>query len=619
MNAKHAARTMIAAPLGGAWGGALVGLAETAVILTTAAPGDEYWLLPYAVVSYGLCGMLVALLYGGAALTMQLVGRAPGRNPLGEGAALALLCLGCAVMRYHVVQRVFHEELVTLSASGIVTHVVIVAVVGACALLIRWLAALLLRYRRGLATAAAGLVACLAISSGAAVLASPHAAEPAVRRPTTSGPPAHPNIILIIADTLRADALSCYGAPAGTTPSLDRFAGEAVRFANTFSQATWTRPSIATILTGLYPSVHGAVHKMDALPDGVTTLAEALRGNGYWTAGVVSNINVAPVFNFQQGFEEYTYLAPAFYFWATDSATQLAIYKGLRVLHERLFRERIYFYHYYQDAQVVDDAVAKFLGQKPPQPFFLLIHYMDPHDPYFEIPYNGHGVARVTTPNPPADQAERLHHLYLGEVTYLDGYLGTLIARLKSQGLYDNTVLAITADHGEEFQDHGGWWHGTSLYQEQMHVPLIVKRAPEPRAGAVESRFARSLDISATVMAAAGLPIPTEFEGQDLFAPQSDPNPPLFAEEDLEGNVLTSYRVGSWKIITANPTNPRGLKPVELYDLSRDPGEHQNLAVTEAARTQEMLRGLTEEREHILKQMRLGAAGDGLNAVDHRS
>jgi len=619
VNAKHAARTMIAAPLGGAWGGALVGLAETAVILTTAAPGDEYWLLPYAVVSYGLCGMLVALLYGGAALTMQLVGRAPGRNPLGEGAALALLCLGCAVMRYHVVQRVFHEELVTLSASGIVTHVVIVAVVGACALLIRWLAALLLRYRRGLATAAAGLVACLAISSGAAVLASPHAAEPAVRRPTTSGPPAHPNIILIIADTLRADALSCYGAAAGTTPSLDRFAGEAVRFANTFSQATWTRPSIATILTGLYPSVHGAVHKMDALPDGVTTLAEALRGNGYWTAGVVSNINVAPVFNFQQGFEEYTYLAPAFYFWATDSATQLAIYKGLRVLHERLFRERIYFYHYYQDAQVVDDAVAKFLGQKPPQPFFLLIHYMDPHDPYFEIPYNGHGVARVTTPNPPADQAERLHHLYLGEVTYLDGYLGTLIARLKSQGLYDNTVLAITADHGEEFQDHGGWWHGTSLYQEQMHVPLIVKRAPEPRAGAVESRFARSLDISATVMAAAGLPIPTEFEGQDLFAPQSDPNPPLFAEEDLEGNVLTSYRVGSWKIITANPTNPRGLKPVELYDLSRDPGEHQNLAVTEAARTQEMLRGLTEEREHILKQMRLGAAGDGLNAVDHRS
>jgi len=612
-------RTVVAGALGGAWGGAIVGLAETTLIVTTTAPGEEYWLLPYAVVSYGLFGMVVGLLYGFLALATEFAGRAAGQNPMGVGAALALLSLGFAVMRYHIVQRVFHEELVTLSASGIATHLGIIAVVGGLALLIRWVGAVLLRYRRGLVTAAAGLACCLAISSGAAVLASQHTVEPVVRHTTAGRAQAHPNVILIIADTLRADALSCYAAPPGTTPAVDRFAGEAVRFENTFSQSTWTRPSIATILTGLYPSVHGAVHKMDALPDGVTTLAEALRANGYWTAGVVSNINVAPVFNFQQGFEEYTYLAPDFYFWATDSVTQLAIYKGLRVLHERLFRDRIYFYHYYQDAQIVDDAVAKWLDQKPPHPFFLFIHYMDPHDPYFEIPYNGHGVARVITPNPPADQADRLHHLYMGEVTYLDRYLGLLISRLKSIGLYDDTVLAVTADHGEEFQEHGGWWHGTSLYQEQMHVPLIVKRAPEPRAGTVESRFARSLDIASTLMAAAGLQVPAEFEGQDLFAPHGAQEPPLFAEEDLEGNVLASFRIGAWKLITANANNPRGLKPVELYDLSQDPGEHRNLALSEVARTQEMLRGLAEEREHILKSTRFGTAEDSQHGTDHRS
>jgi arylsulfatase A-like enzyme len=583
--------------------GAIVGLAETAVVVATTAPAEEYWLLPYAVVSYGLLGALLGLAYAVAVVAANVVSIGTDRNPFGGAAAWSLFLLGCAVMRYHVIQRMFHEELVMFSISGLITHLAIIVTVGGLALLVRRGGTILLRHRRGLLTAAAGLVLCLVISSGAAVLASPGASEPPVRRGgrLASG---RPNIVLIIADTLRADALSCYGAPAGSTPALDRFAADAVRFENAFSQSTWTRPSIATILTSLYPSVHGAVHKMDALSDRVTTVAEALRANGYWTAGVVSNINVAPVFNFNQGFDEYTYLAPAFYFWATDSATQLAIYKGLRVLHERLFREYIYYYHYYQDAQIVDETVTKWLAHAPPQPFFLLIHYMDPHDPYFEIPYNGRGVARVTTPNPPPAQRDRLHQLYAEDASYLDGYLDTLFSRFKSLGLYDDSVIAVTADHGEEFQDHGGWWHGTSLYQEQVHVPLIVKRAHEERGGTVESGIARSLDIAPTLMAAAGLPAPAEFSGHDLFASPPANTPPLFAEEDLEGNVLASLRIGSWKIITANASNPRGLNPVELYDLSLDPGERQDLAAAEPGRTQQMLRALAEERERILAQAR---------------
>jgi arylsulfatase A-like enzyme len=191
--------------------------------------------------------------------------------------------------------------------------------------------------------------------------------------------------------------------------------------------------------------------------------------------------------------------------------------------------------------------------------------------------------------------------LYGEDVAYLDANLETLLARLRSLGLYEDTVIAITADHGEEFQDHGGWWHGTSLYEEVVHIPLMVKRAHESRAGTVEERPARTLDIAPTLMVAAGYPEPKAFAGRDLFgAAEGDAEAaPLFAEEDLEGNVLASLRVGPWKIITANPTNPRGLQPVELYDLSRDASEHHNLAVEEPGRTAEMLRLLTQERSRI--------------------
>ncbi len=475
------------------------------------------------------------------------------------------------------------------------------------------------RHQRGLTGAAVGLVFCLGICSGAAVLAAPHSEVLAVNRSTSPAAKGHPNVILIIADTLRADAVGSQGGRPSASPALDQFAAEGVRFVDAYSQSTWTRPSIATILTSLYPSVHGLMHKLDPLPDQVTTLAEALKASGYWTAGFVSNINVAPVFNFQQGFDEYRYLTPDFYFGATDSATRLAIYKGLRVMRERFFRDRISFNNYYQDAQVVDAAVARWLEERPPSPFFLLIHYMDPHDPYFEMPYNGKGVARVNNPDPPAARKDELHHLYMGDVTYLDRYLGVLMSRLKSLGLYEDSVVVVTADHGEEFQEHGGWWHGTTLYQEQVHVPLIVKRAHELQPGAVRSDIVRSVDVAPTLMTAAGLTAPREFAGRDLFSPPNGEPEPLFAEEDFEGNVLASLRFGSWKVMTANPDNPRGLKPVELYDLSRSPAEQQNLAAVEPAQTTEMLQRLAQERARIFRRSPLSGVGNPGHVADHRS
>lgn len=584
----------VLAILGGGWGGALAGLAEAVLITATAAPPDEYWLFPMAMLWYGLlgCGLgLAALLVVGG---LQRLRRRWLSAPLGLGIAAAFAMLAFVVGRYHVAQRVYAEQLETLTLQGLIVHAGLLAVAVGSGLVLGWLGQRLQRPQRRPMIVAAAWLACLAVVGLAVEAATPVAEQP-VRQASASAAE-HPNIILIVVDTLRADAVGVHGAGPAATPHLDRLARDAVRFEQAYAQSSWTRPSIATILTGLYPSAHGAVRKLDPLPDEITTIAETLRSSGYWTAGFVSNINVAPIFNFQQGFAEYRYLAPSFYFGATDSATRLAIYKGLRVLRERLFGHRKYFYHYYQDAEVVNDAVIDWIGQQPPSPFFLLVHYMDPHDPYFEIPYDGYGVARVSNPTPPADSAPELRRLYAEDVAYFDEHLGRLLQRLRDAGLYDRSIIALTADHGEEFLDHQGWWHGTTLYEEQIHVPLIVRRPAEPQAGRVEAEPVRTLDIVPTLLSAAALPVPVAVQGRDLFSGAVDGPPALYAEEELEGNVLAAIRQGDWKLVTANPGNPRGLQTLELYDLRNDPGEHNNLAPAEPARVQALLQELERQR-----------------------
>lgn len=583
---------LAAGALGGGLAGSLVGLGEASLIVTASGAPEEYWLFPFGIFYYGLFGAVIGAVT--ALLTAFVFGEDRRRDAFGLAAAAALLPLGFAVGRYHVVQRIFHEELATFSATGLAVHA---GLIGATAVLCAGLFVALRRLagrRLGMAGLAAGLVATLVVSAAVAAATSTGPQTEITRSaPRRQGT----NVVLIIADTLRDDAFANRTRGDVEKSGMSRLAADGVRFENAYVQASWTRPSIATILTSLYPSQHGATHKMDPLPDDVTTLAEAMREEGYWTAGVVSNINIAPIFNFQQGFGEYAYLEPDFYFGATDSATRLAIYKGLRVARERLFGSYIYFNNYYQDAEVVGDAVRTWLDAKPPEPFFLLIHYMDPHDPYFEMPYNGRGVARVSRPNPPAAEAQPLRRLYDEGVVYLDEHLAEILGQLRARGLYDDSVVALLADHGEEFHEHGGWWHGTTLYEEQVRVPLVIKRARETRPGTTEARRVQTVDVAPTLMAAAGLPVPREFFGEDLFSPEAGSRDNgIFAEEDLEGNVLSSLIDGDWKIITANPGNPRGLQPIELYHLAQDATESNNLASSRPEEVTRLLHRLEKQR-----------------------
>ena len=555
----------------GALGGALLGLGESGLVTWTSAAADEYWLFLFGALAYGgIC----ALFGFAAAVAWQVIrgGRAGTFELAQVGAGLGFLPPALFVTRYHVSKRIFNEQLGFASFADIIAHVLIVIGVTIAAILV--VAVVRLVFRR---LGAAGPAIGFAALAGVAVLIGFVAGGGGDASPTrtATGDRARPNVILIIADTLRAD-LAAEQAQRAPDGGLARLRRDGVAFDAAYAQASWTRPSVATILTGQYPSTHGAIHKMDFMSNRVQTLAKVLREAGYWTAGVTTNINVAPIFNLHQGFAEFAYLEPSFYFGATDSAAKLVIYKTLRAVREKFFANRVHFKHFYQDGMVVNDRVTEWLAESPPSPFFLFVHYMDPHDPYFEIPYNGRGVARVTNPSPAAERADELRSLYVQGVQYLDERLAELIEALQGAGVYDDSVVVFVSDHGEEFHDHDGWWHGTTLYDEQLHVPLVMKLPGNAKGGERRTDVARTLDIATSILGTLEMRPPGEFQGIDLIRQTVDE--PVIAEEDLEGNRIFAIRDGDWKLIVANAGNPRGLAPKELYDVARDPREQNNLA-----------------------------------------
>jgi len=249
--------------------------------------------------------------------------------------------------------------------------------------------------------------------------------------------------------------------------------------------------------------------------------------------------------------------------------------------------------HYYQDAEVVTKEAEEFMDRHASKRFFLFLHYMEPHDPYFVHPYDGEGYARVSQPNPPGELAPRYSQVYDGEVSYLDGWIANLMSYLKRKGLYEDCLVIFTSDHGEEFYEHKGWWHGKTLYEEQLHVPLIIRLPGSRLAGEVRQEFARLLDVAPTILALAGFPKPEEMQGRNLFSDQ-EASQFVFAEEDHEGNILQSASTGEWKLILANQGNPRGLEPIELYNLATDPEETKNLA-EENPEAVNLLRGFIEQ------------------------
>jgi len=390
-----------------------------------------------------------------------------------------------------------------------------------------------------------------------------------------------PNVIIILPDALRADRLSCYGYTGHQTPHIDALAHDAVLYRHMTGQAAWTKPSCATILTSLYPSSHRAQQQEDALPDEVTTLAEVLAANGYHTAAFFTNHNLRAEFNFQQGYDEYYWLGPEGSSQTLDGQT------------------------YYQEAELVNQQVLAWLESNRKQPFFLYVHYMDPHRPYFEHPYNGRGE---DPRGKELSDAPRLSALYDGEVRYTDEHVGALLDGLKRLGLYDRSLIVFTADHGEEFQEHGGWAHCQTLYQEIV-VPLIIRYPGGDRAGTVDEGLARSLDIAPTILDVAGIQQPAAMEGVSLRLPANSPARAqwVFSEEVFRAGML-AVRTPQYKLIRATEGQDRGRGLVQLYDLIADPGETRNLADDQPAMVSRLSTHMDQALAHAVQ---MAVAGKG--------
>jgi len=412
--------------------------------------------------------------------------------------------------------------------------------------------------------------------------------------------PNSPNIILIIADALRADYLPAYNPDIETkTPELDKFIEKSILFKDCSSLASWTKPSFASIYTGVIPLQHQATTKNAVINPDLPTVAEVLSKKGYLTKGYANNPNVHSLFGFNKGFVEYTELQPNRVFFASDSSAKLTIYEILRRVYGKISSILLKILNkppdvrgYYQPAEVVTSEAIQWIDNRPykDHPFYLVLHYMDTHDPFFHPEKNTFYPRALLGNTPKSHLTPLMRDAYIAEIEYLDKYLGKFLNELEKRGLLTNSYIIFTADHGEEFEDHQGWWHGYTLYQEMLHVPLIIK-VPDTYAGENNTNqkvedLVRHIDLSATITAIADITQPETFAGRPLLSKDGkiikhEDEVVAWAENETEGQIMQSIRDKDQKLILANPDNPRGFKPEELYDLSKDPKEKNNLSANE--------------------------------------
>lgn len=608
---------------GGLIAGAIVGLCEAMYILGGASTG-EYGALLYSTVLYGFLGACGGTGIGVGLVVLGFLKLKFAQHWVFILSFLGILCgMGLVITRYVANKAIYLEQGVPMKGMLIILGVyTLVGLVGL------WLGRILLTQTpfkilltlRGTSAAYSALIMLTWVFSFSPDKAA-QSGELAPEREQSEALQERPNMLLIMVDTLRADYLGTYGFDGDISPHQDSLAQDGVVFEKAYAAASWTRASTASLFTAMSPSAHSCDVKVAMLPDDVTTIAELLQEQGYITAGLPNNINVTRSFNFQQGFDWFEYQAPEYIAGATESSSQLSMYNVVRKVRDRLTGGKKRVEDYYQPADVVLGEVKRFASANKDRRWFTFAHLMEPHDPYFERPFTGEGIGRAEMENPPPELAPVMRKAYEQEITWMDEELGKFFDWMKAEGLYDNTIIVITSDHGEEFLEHDGWWHGTTLYDEQIHIPLIVKLPNNQWAGTRVPWQVRQLDIPATLAVMGGARLPVEWQGDDLFEedfsavaavlnapPKADnedaedteegavddidapPGTPtveelknhrervVLSEENFEGNVLASVRGDGWKYIRANEGNPRGLATEELYDVVVDPGENKNLA-----------------------------------------
>jgi len=381
------------------------------------------------------------------------------------------------------------------------------------------------------------------------------------------GSQAPPNLLIVVVDTLRRDHLGAYGYERDTSPHIDALAAESFLFRRAYTAAPWTQPSVASLITGLHPSGHTVDRLVSFLPEAADTLAEILSGAGYATVAVVSHWIIGSRYKFDQGYEVF--------------------------LEDQGFGREPF-----STPGVSNQAIGLLEGfMRDERPFFLFVHYFDPHFEYrrhseygfaAEAPGRLHGresIDALRSLDPPPDPEERrfIRDLYDEEIRFTDAGVGSLLESLERLALDGDTLVVFLADHGEEFFERGWLGHAQNLYEEVLRVPLLI-RLPGSRGGgrtidepvSLVSVTPTLLDLLGVDRSGLSFQGPSfsallggdgEFSAGALYFETSLPRKSIFKHALLQGD---------FKLIVDRESGER-----ELYDLGRDPGERQSLVQRE--------------------------------------
>ena len=386
-----------------------------------------------------------------------------------------------------------------------------------------------------------------------------------------------PNIVLIVIDTLRRDRLGCYGHDPRISPNIDRLASSSVVFDNAYSQAPWTLPSMAALLTSRYPAELGIRGFNQRIPDSEIFLPEILSDHGYAAHAVVSHDFVGAKWGFDQGFDSFQSFAGG---------------------HRSISSER------------VTRAALPLIDSFAENPTFLLVHYFDPHFLYIE-----HDDFPADPSPPEADsqwwvmafkklrararrgelseeKRDYLLALYDSEISFTDRQIGRLLKRLEEANRRRDTIVILTADHGEEFLDHGGLGHTSTVYNELINVPLLI-RWPGVDEPIRSDRAVALIDLLPTLLDYVGISLDHSVSG--LHMRDRTPDKAIYSETRRYQRVLGMIKSG-WKLVYDENRNR-----VQFFDLVADPGEIRGLP--EIRDGSHLLRELSAYREHAARSL----------------
>jgi len=429
-----------------------------------------------------------------------------------------------------------------------------------------------LRLEESSASHAAALLLLCALAWGvsAAVSEVPrgHASLPPAKAETQPLDPnrSRPNVLLISIDSLRADRLGCYGNPRDTSPRIDALARRGVLFTNAWSTTSWTLPAHVSLLSGRSLLGHG-VREARMIPASVPMLAEVMRSMGYQTAAFVSAPWLSSRFGFDRGFDLYDDFSVPF---TPDRESRMRAQATL-------------------SAPLLAPAIEKWLRQTAKPPFFLFLHYFDvhydysppaPYDSMFDPSYDGpitgkrfHADPRIR-PGMAKRDLDHLLALYDGEIRFTDDHIGRVLDLMQELGFLESTFIVLTADHGDEFFEHGGKGHHRTLYEEVLRVPLILSWPGRLAEGLMVEEPVSIVDVLPTILATLGQAPPKGAEGISLIPAATGRRPlptralvsELYVKQNI--NLQVAVRRGDSKLIQSLNFPRR-----ELYDLASDPGE----------------------------------------------